>query len=496
MAGLGVGLTPSFAMKKAPTTLTSKQFTSAIQIAPFNFLDEGIEPVLDILKNQAAIDTMMVYSHTYYGIPYTRTANVLANDHGIVQRDDKDRHFNPVWVKHDKKNFKDTSLWFNEPDSAAEHAGHDIFNELVKPAKERGIKIYARLLEPGRLDVDGRIANYEKVTSVDIFGELRNEPCRNNPDYKAFMKAMVTDLFSNYELDGYQWGSERSGPLAEVLYRAGKPGCFCDHCLNRAKKQGINADKAKTGFDELYNTVLKTIHGNSVPASGVLNHIFHLFIKYPEILAWENLWHQSLNDLYAMIYTTIKSIKPEAKVGRHFASNMTTLNPIDRAATDYGAIAKHTDFIKPILYQDVMASRISDSFLGAWRKGTLKGISEEGALELLRVFNGYSEDVLPPAEKLKESSLSAGYVYQETKRIVKMVEGKAEVFPGLGVNVPHREGKKFIRTPDSPERIYNSIIKSFEAGATGVVASREYDEMLLPSLKAFGDGVRDVKKRL
>jgi len=90
--------------------LQPQPFTSAIQIAPFNFLDEGIETVLDRLKNLAAIDTMYIYSHTYYGIPYTRTANVLAYDHGITQRDDLDRYFNPVWVKHNKKYFEETSL--------------------------------------------------------------------------------------------------------------------------------------------------------------------------------------------------------------------------------------------------------------------------------------------------------------------------------------------------------------------------------------------------
>jgi hypothetical protein len=41
--------------------------------------------------------------------------------------------------------------------------------------------------------------------------------------------------------------------------------------------------------------------------------------------------------------------------------------------------------------------------------------------------------------------------------------------------------------------IYSSVIKTFDAGATGVLASREYDEMQLPSLKAFGDGIIDVK---
>ncbi|MGK7395073.1 MAG: hypothetical protein ACNS62_10890 [Candidatus Cyclobacteriaceae bacterium M3_2C_046] len=473
--------------------IQAEKFTSAIQIAPFNFLDEGIETVLDRLKNLAAIDTMFIYSHTYYGIPYTRTANVLAYDHGITQRDDLDRYFNPVWMKHDKKYFKDTSLWFKEPDPEAEHAGRDVFNELVKPSRERGMKIYARLLEPGRLDVQGRIANYDEVTSVDHQGKLRNEPCRNNPEFKAFMQGMVTDMFTNYELDGYQWGSERSGPLAEVLSRANRPGCFCEHCRQRARNSGIDPDRAIEGYTLLLDTIRKSFAGNPPAHDSVMNQVLHLFIHYPEILAWEKLWHASLEDLMALIYTTIKNIKPEAEVGRHIASNMTTLNPIDRAATDYKKVAEHADFIKPILYQDVMAARVKDAFLDRWRSGTLRGLSEDAAYDFFKAFNGYSDAVLPPLDEIMDSSLSAKYVYEETRRIVEAVNGKAAVYPGLGINVPHREGKKFIRTPDEPERIYQTVIESYQAGAKGVVASREYDEMLLPSLQAFGDAVREVR---
>ena len=38
-------------------------------------------------------------------------------------------------------------------------------------------------------------------------------------------------------------------------------------------------------------------------------------------------------------------------------------------------------------------------------------------------------------------------------------------------------------------------IKSFEAGARGVLASRDYDEMRLSSIEAFGNAVRDWKAR-
>jgi len=232
--------------------MNRKTFTSAIQIAPFNLLDEGIEPALDRLKDLAEIDTLLLYTHTYYGIPCTRTANVLADDSGITQRDDVDRRFNPVWVRHDRSLFRDTSLWVQDPDPSAEHATRDFFAETLQPARQRGMKIYARILEPGHLDVAGRIHNFDEVTSVDPHGRPRNEPCRNNPNFRAWCRALVVDLFTHYEIDGYQWGSERSGPLAKLLERGSPPGCFCSHCSARAKAKGIDFSRAKEGFATLH----------------------------------------------------------------------------------------------------------------------------------------------------------------------------------------------------------------------------------------------------
>jgi hypothetical protein len=47
---------------------------------------------------------------------------------------------------------------------------------------------------------------------------------------------------------------------------------------------------------------------------------------------------------------------------------------------------------------------------------------------------------------------------------------------------------------DDPETVYQATRKSFEAGASGVVASREYEEMKVENLKAFGRAVRDASK--
>ena len=192
-------------LRQAEPARKNASLWSASRSAPFNLLDEGIEACLDRVSEYAAVNTLFMYTHTYYGIPYSRTANVLAPDHGVAPRNDLDRRFCPVWVRHDRKNFGDTKLWFEAPNPDVEHHGRDVFAEVREPARQRGIKVYGRILEPGLSEIKGQIRHWEQVTSIDIYGRLANQPCRNHPELRAWWAALMTDLFRNYELDGYQW---------------------------------------------------------------------------------------------------------------------------------------------------------------------------------------------------------------------------------------------------------------------------------------------------
>ncbi len=47
---------------------------------------------------------------------------------------------------------------------------------------------------------------------------------------------------------------------------------------------------------------------------------------------------------------------------------------------------------------------------------------------------------------------------------------------------------------DDPEVIYQAVVKAYQAGAAGIVASREYEDMTVPNWKAFGRAVRGLAK--
>jgi len=58
------------------------------------------------------------------------------------------------------------------------------------------------------------------------------------------------------------------------------------------------------------------------------------------------------------------------------------------------------------------------------------------------------------------------------------------IYPGIGFNLPGGG-------PDDPEAIYQCVTKAFDAGASGIVVSREYEELTVPNLKEVGRAVRD-----
>jgi hypothetical protein len=64
------------------------------------------------------------------------------------------------------------------------------------------------------------------------------------------------------------------------------------------------------------------------------------------------------------------------------------------------------------------------------------------------------------------------------------VQGVLERSPGVGFNLPGGG-------PDDPP-IARCVTRALDAGATGIVVSREYEELMVPNLKAVGKAIRDA----
>lgn len=462
---------------------------SGIQIGAHSILDEGIDFCLDLLKEKAAINTLVLYSHTYYGAE-NRPVSVF-QDHGKGVRDISTRKLPRVWVKHHDEYFKDLSIKHQQIDDTFEYHDRDIFRELRKPLDNRGMKLYIRLLEASAHHGKKYIPNYDVLLTKDVYGNPGSGPCWNHPDYRQWMLMTVKDIFDHYEIDGIQYGAERVGPLSELLYKGKVPECFCEYCIKRNREKGIDPGRAKKGYIELHQLIRQVAAGIR-PVDGVMTTVLGIMQKYHEVLGWNYQWFQADEEIQKMLYQNIKDWKPEARVGRHIDHQRSSWDMFYRSAVPYSEMAEYADFIKPILYHDIYGPRLRNWVINQWQKHLFNDMDEKLILDYYYAVFGYNPAKEPALDELNNKGLSPDYVYREVKRCVEGVNGKADVISGVGFDVPWHHPDGMIPFPSDPEGIYKAVIRSFEAGATGVLASRDYDEMKVESLEAFGRAVREV----
>ncbi len=479
-AAAGTGLAAFAATNEQPSGGASMPSKGApfvgLQMGPHTILDEGIEHTLDLIQETSATNVLMPYSHGYNGA-FIKPLRDRA-DHGVPLTDNAGRKFPLVWVRTHDEFYKNTTLRHQKVDDTFEYAKRDLFAELVEPCRKRGIKLYARVLEDGIRS----IPNFEKVVTHDIDGKPTSTACWNHPEYIGFWSDTMEDLFRSYDLDGIQWGAERQGPLMNVILPWGNnpPTCFCEHCRARAKANGIDAERARKGFAELYKFVQG---GNKQAVDGVFAGFLRVIIRYPEILSWEYQYRLAREELCASMYKRVKSIKPGAEVGWHVDHQPSSWDIVYRAEMSYEEMAPHSDFIKIIAYHSVLAPRIRNWYLPRFQRTILGELSLEESLNVYYDVFGYDKNVEPKLGELLRKGFSPDYVFRETKHSIASANGKTKIYTGIGFDVPGSP-------PDDPETVYQATRKALEAGAHGIVISREYEETRVANLQAVGRAVR------
>jgi hypothetical protein len=458
---------------------------NGIQMGPHTILDEGIERTLDLIAETAAINAVMPYSHAY-NAALVKPLKDRA-DHGVPLTDNTGRKFPLVWVRTHDRFYADTTLRHQVVDGTYEHARRDLFAELVEPARRRGMKVYARVLESSAM---GRVvANYEKVVTRDVNGKPTRVACWNHPEYVGFWAGTMEDLFRNYDLDGVQWGAERMGPLMNVIspWNNDPPACFCDHCNARGRAAGVDPERARAGYKALHTYVQGQMAGAPAPPEGRFGGFLRHLIRYPEILGWEYQYRLGREAICDAMYSRVKQVKPSADVGWHVDHQPSSWDLVYRAEMSYEEMAPHADFIKIIAYHNVLSPRIADWYLPRFQKTILGEVPLETSLELYYELFGFDRHLEPSLSELGRRGFTPDYVFRETKRSVASANGKTRIYTGIGFDVPGSP-------PDDPETIYQATIKAFAAGANGIVVSREYEEMKIANLRAVGRAFREVAR--
>ena len=453
-----------------------------IQIGAVSFVDEGADKVLDALQEMAAINTLFVASFTYgRGIAGRQLPNQPLPDHGRQEYDTATFRGGNYATPH-LQFYRNTSI---APEHAPDHGGYDVLADVIPKAHRRGMKVIPWFEDVIAADVPG----FDRAREVVLSGPASSFACSRNPNTRNFWLGLVEDYLRSYEVDGLMWGSERQGPLGNVLGTnhggagaGGRLACFCQYCIDAARKEAVNVDRAKEGYTQLASWAESVARAR--PADGAFVTFWRLLVKYPEILAWERLWNESLNDTYRDMYRRAHEIAPAKGIGWHVWHN-NTFSPFYRAEQDYGEFSAYSDFLKVVMYNLCGGERLAQYVRSSCRT-LFKDIPPERVLDLtydIQQYRGGSLDGLAGA------GLPADYVRSETKRAIAGAGTKMKIWPGLDVDIPTAATSK----KTQPSDVYDAVKAAFDGGAHGVLLSRKYSEMRLDNIRAAGRALRELK---
>jgi hypothetical protein len=203
---------------------------------PSDLADEGVETVLGNLQDQAGvagITPAFVYHAARDVFPHNPRRKVVLRDRGTLL-------YPP-----------DPSLYEGlriEPRVDAAALERDVLAETCSAAAARGLSVNAWTVF---LHAD-RVGDHLDCVTQNAFGDLYSaDLCPANPDVRAYVRALVTDI-ARYDLQAiiaeslHYHGLEHGYHHERYFTELGSRGryllglCFCEHCLARASRVGVD----------------------------------------------------------------------------------------------------------------------------------------------------------------------------------------------------------------------------------------------------------------
>jgi len=480
VAGLAVGAADAAPQNAAQQTAASggQKKTIAIQIGTESFMDEGVEKVLDILQQKGAVNALFLAVYDFgNGIAGRQLPGHPIPDHGLqVYPPFRGGNYCNVHAQY----YKDTVINPNDT-RAPEFPNVDVVDTVLPAAHKRGIKVYTWADDQVRM----RVPNMNQLTEVDIDGRPNQRGCYNNPHYQNYLLGLTEDwMRSHPEVDGVMWCMEANGALEQAI-NFGALSCFCQFCQDKARKQGINVERAKQGLLTL-REYLRACRSGTRPVDGYYITYWRILLRNPEILAWEHFWHEGLRDMYKTIHAKVKSLNASMPCGWHI-EHSTTFSPLYRAEKEIKEMDGYTDILKEVMYHNCAGERMIQRVINREQPGIYGDFTKE---ELLMDFQykvmNFRERAL---DQIAYTGFSADYVAREAKRAVDGAAGtKIAIWPGIDIDIPTNVNSSSC----TPGGTRDAVLAAFKAGVPGVVLSRKYSEMKLANLAGAGDAIRQL----
>ncbi|HEY3281640.1 MAG TPA: hypothetical protein VGN26_05150 [Armatimonadota bacterium] len=459
-----------------------------IQVGAVSFVDEGVEPVLDVLKERAGVNALLLATPTWTrGTGGRQIPGVPLPDHG-AQEYDLDWLGGSYTAVHERY-FPDPRLARGL--RAREHGDWDLFEEVVPSARARGLRTYAWMEESAYGPQPRLIDGWASMGEQDVLGRKVQTPCMRNPAYVAWWGAIIEDYLRSHPIDGVVWCSEKGGPLTRVLngsrgnFGDSKVTCFCPHCREAARERGVDPEKARAGLLKLLEWQRAAAEGQR-PPDGHFVSLWRILLSYPEVLAWDKLWADGQHQMLREMWGTVKAIDSKRQFGFHLC-HMVSWSPFYRATEDLAEMSQYCDLLKLVTYNNCAGPRYH-GYQQSLNRAFLADCSPEDTYPVMMDLLGYAEDEASTFAELPTKGFGADYVRRETERAVAQAREGCLVCPGIDIDIPTGEGQ----SQCSREGVRDAVLAAFQGGAHGVVLSRKYSEMRLDNLSGAGDAIREL----
>ncbi len=442
-----------------------------LQLDAQGFIKQGIEKLLDTVRQRAGVNGLLL--DTFW----------LSRSEGGHMGAIHAQYYEDIGIR-----VKD--LWAPDP------KGLDVLAALAGPTKQRGMTRTCIIKDI----LPDKLPGAEKLCERDFNGAQAETTCKNNPLYRNLVLGAVEDAISSYDVDGVMYMAERQGAFTDTLgmrfrgKQRGQPGsrtCFCQFCRAKGGKLGIRFERVKAGFEELERFV-SAGRGRKRPADGYYVTLWRLMLRYPELLMWEHLWHDSFRELLRLLHARVKAVRPGVLFGSHIWPNH-SMNPVFRAEQDLSEMAAYHDFIKVPLYYNCGGPRMA-SYIESVSETVWGDVPPDELLQYhYRVLN-YDE---APYKDLRRAGLYRSFVYRESKRAMDGARGAAvSILPGIEIDIPllraDLAGAPAEVARCTREGVKDVVKQAFRAEVPGVILSREYTEMRPENLSGVGDAIREL----
>ncbi len=459
-----------------------------VQTAPVNFVDEGVETLLDMLVERFGINSLMIGTVSWLSLKVGRRVSQELEgwpDHGTPGEaplqggsylTPRPSFYANTFIK---------SFRAKDP----ELAGIDILDLVIPHTRARGVRVYPDLMEPmfnyaghgSSEELD--IPNLPSVLQIDVLGRISSEPCLNNPDYRHWLHAVVEDHCRHYDIDGIMWCNERRSPLDAALVGE-PPHCFCRHCIELASLEGIDCERARAGALAVWQTIAALREGRTGP-DGALVEFLRVVYQHPELLLWERFWVERNKALDRELYGIVKFCDERLEFGLN-VWNRNHLNPWRKAQWPWAEQTQWADWVKPIVYQHQTGAVFVEE-LAPLLAGVFRDLEPALVAELAKAALGLGEAPWP--ELVQRGMDPDTYVSGQARETLAAVGDRLKVYMGIGVDAPRWRADQAECTPEIVRR---SVLAADQAGADGVIFGPAYSGMNLTTLNGAADALREL----